>query len=232
MLGLLFSIAFPARYQASASLAVNIDYGTAAPLELIVEDRALDRVNQLIGSDTTLTSVVEELEMSRGSAPEWASIQALRSQIRLDQRLARWELIGFSEDSDTAAEIANAWADVSVARLDQAREHARTAAQMQETPYLVDCIGLLPAVTSNETLWQCVASGPEIDQETAEELRSEFEASHGILPNLAFELVQSADPPSDPVLWGRGSLVLAGGILGILIAALSAIARGPRRGGV
>ncbi len=139
-------------------------------------------------------------------------------------------MIGISEDQATAAAIANTWADTAVVRLDEAREHARTAAQMQETPYLVDCIGLLPAVTTNEVLWQCVASGPEIDQETAEDLRREFEASHGILPNLAFEIVQSADPPSDPVLWGRGSLVLAGGILGILIVALSAIARGPRRG--
>ncbi|MFV2043801.1 MAG: hypothetical protein ACC700_11280 [Anaerolineales bacterium] len=226
--GLLFSFAFPAQYQATASLAVNIDYGLAAPLELIVEDRALDRVYQLTTSDATLGAVIEELGSSQGPTAAWASIPALRQQVRLDQRLARWDLIGFSDDPVTAAAIANSWADIALARLEQAREHSRTAAQMQGTPYLVECIGLLPPATSKETLWQCVASGPDIDPDAVEALNREIEAGHGILPNLAFELVQSAQPPSGPALWGRGALVFAGGILGLLGAASAAIMLGPR----
>ncbi len=228
LFGLLFSIAFPAQYQATASLAVNIDYGLAAPLELIVEDRALDRVYQLITSDATLGAVIEELESSQGQAEAWASLPALRQQVRLDQRLARWDLIGFSDDPVTAAAIANSWADIALARLEEAREHSRTAAQMQGTPYLVECIGLLAPATTKKTLWQCVASGPEIDPSTVEALDREIEAGHGILPNLSFELVQSAQPPSGPALWGRGALVLAGGLLGLLVAAVTGIVLGPR----
>lgn len=228
LLSLLFSVVFPARYQATAALAVNIDYGLTAPLDLIVEDRALHRANQLLMSDATLSAVLNELESSGGGEAEIDNVQALRREIRLDQRLARWELLAFSEDPHVAALIANTWASVALNRLDDAREHARIAAQLQGLPYFVECLALLPEPASPGVLWQCVASGPEIEPGIADEMRREIDASHGILPNLSFEIIEVAQAPANPILWGRGALILAGALLGLIAAAAISFVLGSR----
>ena len=226
LLAYVFTLIFPARYQGTAAIAVNIDYGLTAPLELVVEDRALHRAYQLLTSDATLSELLGQLQSSGNWEAEIDGVQGIRQEIRLDQRLARWELQAFSEDPQVAALIANTWASVALDRLDEAREHARAAAQLQGLPYLVDCLALLPEPASPEVLWQCVASGPEVEPEIADELRREIDASHGILPNLSFELIEAAHAPADPVLWGRGTLILAGGLLGLILAAATSVVLG------
>ena len=229
VLGLLFSVAFPARYQATAALAVNIDYGQSTPLELVVEDRALNRVYQLLISDSVLEAVSAELNSSVGEAPEWENAHSLRRQIRLDQRLARWELVGFSESPESAATIANTWSSVALDRMTKAQDHAWRVLELQALPYLVDCFAVLPEPSTEDVVWQCVSSGPKIEPMQVDELRREIEASHGILPNISFELIESATPPEDPVLWSRGALVLAGGLLGLMAAAAGTVGLGWRQ---
>ena len=226
-LGLIFSLVFPARYQATAAIAVNIDYGVTERLPLVVEDRALHRAYQFLTSDSALEQVAAELRSVRGEGDEWQDLVSLRRNTRLDQRLSRWELNGFSEDPETAAEIANLWAAISLDRLVEAREHAWTAAQLQAQPFLVACVGSLPIPSSEEALWQCMASA-EIDPQSVDELRREIDASQSILPNLTFESIEVAQPPTQPILWSRGALVMAGGLLGLLGAAALSVLLGPR----
>lgn len=216
--GLLFSLVTPPIYQSTAAIAINIDYGRTQPLELIVEDRALDRVWQLLVSDETLLLTLERLQSSEGADEAWESLSALRSHVRLEQRLSRWELHGIHRDPRSAAAIANAWAATSLEQLQQAQMHAWNAVQLQGAPFLVQCFALYPAGVAPDALWECVASGPELTSEAVDVLRAEVEASHGILPNLAYELTESAAVPEKPVLWSRGLLVLAGGIAGLAAA--------------
>jgi capsular polysaccharide biosynthesis protein len=46
--GSAFSLLVPPHYEAVAAFAVSIEYGRTKPLELVVEDRVLDRVWQLV----------------------------------------------------------------------------------------------------------------------------------------------------------------------------------------
>jgi hypothetical protein len=48
-------------------------------------------------------------------------------------------------------------------------------------------------------------------------LVNETALSRGIVPDLTYELLQEASPPAGPVLWGRGPLVLAGALAGVLL---------------
>jgi hypothetical protein len=82
----------------------------------------------------------------------------------------------------------------------------------------VQCFALHPAGVAPDALWECVASGSELTSEAVDALRAEVEASHGVLPNLSYELTESATVPEKPVLWSRGLLVLAGGISGLAVA--------------
>jgi len=224
LLGLLLGGLRQPIYQAASVLAVNVDYGRTKPLELVVEDRALDRVWALVLSDAVLEATRTRLVESVGEAPDWATLADLRQHIRLDNRLSRWELFGISSTPAHAAAIANAWADVSYQTLVDAQSHAWQAITLQGEAFLVACAQTIPGQAA-QVLWECVASQPGVRPEDVAALRAEIDASHGILPILTFERIQAATEPDDPTLWGRGGLVLSGALTGMLVAlAILAIA--------
>ena len=198
--GLGFSLLIPARYEAASSFAVSVIYGVTENLELVVEDRVLDRVWQLAISDETMRQTKELLQASSGAKQAWGTIDSLRQHTRLDARLSRWELIGIHPDPSIAVEIANAWRTVTLGRLDLAYEHAWNAYSIQGVAFDVECVKLLTE-ESSLNLWTCVNSV----------------ASQGLLPILEYEPVQLATSPDSPVLWPRGLLTFFGGSLGFII---------------
>ncbi len=215
-LGWAFSQVRPPMYRAKAILAVSNDYGLTGPLELVVEDRALDRVYQLILADDTLLQAMEELKGTDPSDPAWGDLVALRKRVMLEQRLAGWELTATDRDPVTAARIANAWAAAAIAQLGAAQQHAWKVQELRGAPLMVECFRLLPQPAPEARFWECVTDVPALDPEQQARLRAEVEASRGILPSLSFEWVEHAQPPSGPVVWDRGALVLAGAALGLV----------------
>ena len=219
-LGLGISLLRPAEYLAQAAIAVSLDPTLTGPLELVVEDRALDRVHQLILSDETLAETLAVLQAEDPTNEAWAGVAALRPRLRLEERLARWELAATDRDPATAARIANAWAGVAVGRLDEARGHAWRVLELRGATHLVECYKRVPQDASEATFWECVASAPGFDPSESAALQAEVQASRGILPSLSFEWVETAMPPSTPVVWDRGLMVLAGAALGLLAGVL------------
>jgi uncharacterized protein involved in exopolysaccharide biosynthesis len=220
----IFSLLVPPRYEAAAAVAVSVDYTRTEPLELVVEDRALDRVWQLAVSDESIQQAAQQLGAKLGPGEAWASGESLRAHTRLDARLSRWEFIGIHRDPSLSAEIANAWMDTVVERLDEAYDHAWEAALLQGAVFDVTCLGSQDG-NPEASLWECVAVGPEITPDQVQRLREEIEASHGILPIFSYEIVEWATPPTKAVLWPRGLLLLAGTMSGFLIGVLLTIAK-------
>ena len=227
--GLAFSAVRAPVYQATAAIAFNIDYGSTAHLPLIVEDRALDRVWQLLVADTTVAAVASSLRAEGWNEPVLADVDELRQQMRVDQRLARWELNTFDEDPGFAAAVSNAWAAAAIQSLGEAQDHAWRALELQASPFLVQCFSSYPEGNREDALWDCMTAAPGLDPGALPQLREEFSASRGILPTLSYELVQSATAPGAPVLWDRGVLVLAGSFAAlaasILIVAYPSVLR-------
>jgi capsular polysaccharide biosynthesis protein len=217
--GMAFSFFIPPRYEAAASFAVNITYGVTEEMELVVEDRVLDRVWQLAISDDTLEETQTLLELTSGQNPAWEDIEALRDHTRLDARLSRWELVGIDSDPSVAMEIANAWREITLDKLDQALEHAWNANSIQGVAFDVACVALLSEEEAR-LIWTCVNTGPDVAPEDLEFFRQELEASRGILPMINYEAVQSASVPTSPVLWPRGLLAVIGGVIGLIAGAI------------
>lgn len=216
IIGFAISFILPPKYEAAASILVNLDYGMTEPLELVVEDRILDRVWHLIISDETYAQTIDELLTSQGENKAWASIEELRENTRLDARLSMWELIGLNSNPEIAVIIANAWRDVTLHRLDEAMDAAWNAQTIQDVMFNVACVEKLVVEKWDDVL-NCVAFGPELSDESIKGLRQELAASHGILPIINHEPGQLATMPEHPVLWPRGIFILSGGMIGFIV---------------
>ena len=224
IVGLVFSLLFPARYEAISAIAINIDYGRTEIFELVVEDRILDRIWQLAVSDETYLETKSILDASVGRLDAWATIDHLRKHTRLDARLSRWEFIGIEENPTIAKEISNAWSTTFHKRLDEAYDHAWRAVTLQGVTFDVSCVELLTGV-EGEYFWQCISLGPDITEDDADQLRAEIEASHGILPLLSYEHIQEASVPDRAVLWPRGLMIFSGGVIGFIIGLIYVLTR-------
>jgi hypothetical protein len=222
VIGFSISLILPPTYEAAASILVNIDYGRTEPLELVVEDRILDRVWYLIISEETYLQTIEKLNASKGNFDAWASVEALRENTRLDARLSKWELIGVHSNPEIAVLIANTWQEVVLDRLDEAMEHAWRAQTLQGATFDVACVEMLIAEKLDDIM-SCVIVKPEVDPGILTELREEITKSHGLLPNIHYEFFQNASTPESPVLWPRGILIFSGSMIGFILSLLRLI---------
>ncbi|MEJ2606514.1 MAG: Wzz/FepE/Etk N-terminal domain-containing protein [Anaerolineales bacterium] len=223
--GLLFSTFQPPLYQAESVIAVNINYGVTQSLELIVEDRTLNRVVSLITGDEVLHTVIDQIPEEIRESREWHSPYDLRDSIQLDQRLAEWSLVAFDTDPSVASELSQIWADVSLETLDEAKIHAWRAASMINESLDVEC-SIVENLETNPTTrnWECQVTNLDVDREYLEgSIQTELELSRGVLPNISYELVRTASPPEKPILWGRGLLIAMGALVGLISGGIAAL---------
>lgn len=224
LLGLLFSMLRPPRYEAKAVLGVSIQYAVTESLDLVVEDRALNRIAALARADSTLQETLDRMPESIKAQSGWRSVEDLMKVLRLDRRLSTWEFVALHTDPQTAAAAADAWAEAALSVFDEAAEHAwRAAVLLGEIPFDVDCAQeRIGTYTEDIFAWRCWVSPLAFeDPEVVDQIRSEIMLSRGMLPNVTFELLRSASVPQEPVLWDRGLLVLSGAVAGFIIGLLS-----------
>jgi uncharacterized protein involved in exopolysaccharide biosynthesis len=215
------------QYEAEAAMGINIQYGVIEPLELVVEDRALNRVANFILADSTLLQVMENIPQAVRQEQGWDNPADLMQILRLDRGLSAWGFVVTHADPALAAEISNVWMEISLAELIEAQDHAwQVVALMGEEPFQLACDQyLVPSVTPGSYAWRCDLEPVSIDADAlAGKLRTEIDLSHGILPIFSFEALNAAETPQSPVLYHRGVLVLCGAFIGLLVAIWIALA--------
>jgi hypothetical protein len=221
LVGFLFSLIHPPVFEAKAVLGVNIIYGVTEPLALVVEDRALSRVATLVLADTTMEDLLDEIPGEVRNARGWENPADLQKTVRLERRLAEWDLVVADHDPEVAAQVAQKWADVTLGAFNEAVDHAwRAVSLMRGGSFTIDCE---EEIENNQftRIWQCAAYPLNTGAEDLdEELQMEIRLSRGVLPNLSYELLRRAIPSEEPVLWRRSWLLLAGAIAGIAIGCL------------
>jgi uncharacterized protein involved in exopolysaccharide biosynthesis len=215
----------PPLYEAASALGIDIDYARAVPLDDNARHDAFQRVRELLLADDTLEATRSLLG---GAAP--ADLQALRQHLRLENRAGRWDLIVVDPDPQAAARLANAWAESALTQLEEASLHAWRAADLQSAFFALGC--RLEPNDQGEAEgvgWVCEIGVPTPGPDTLiQALQEEASLSRGILPAMSFSLLERVSAPAAPVIRGRGSLVLAGALIGLLLGAGLALSRDGR----
>jgi hypothetical protein len=214
------------RYEASAELSIGFDYARVNEMDDTVTSYVDLRVRDLLLSDETLTGALDALSVSGEMDHPPADLQELRGHIQLVEDGSRWSFISRADTPADAAAIANAWADSSLQALEQAMIHAIRAAELQTAVYRAGCKLELDPASPGQAIWHCERPNASArPSNLPQALMNEANLSKGLLPSMSFSLLQRAKPPSTPVVWGRGGLMLAGTLLGLVISVLAIISR-------
>jgi hypothetical protein len=224
IIGLVLHSLRPPSYASTAAIRISIDYGRTLPLDDNAQRHVFNRVRDLVLADETLDGV---LELLRDTEMGGSSVAQLRDSLRLDDFDGRWELVAITESPALSAEIANAWANSVLDRVEGALRHAWQAAELQADLYEAGC-ELQGTDDSSEALWACSRSTDQAPEKLVEALVREAELSYGLVPALSFSMLEVAVPADAPVIGARGTLVLSGGLAGMPIGIALALWR-PRK---
>ncbi|MEW6568850.1 MAG: hypothetical protein AB1449_11930 [Chloroflexota bacterium] len=217
----------PPLFASHAVLGIGIDYGRSLPLDDRAQEMAMDRVRALLLADDTMEASISLLS-GTGTEIGSPSPSDFRRQVRLEDMRSEWYLTTYADSPEQAAQLANAWAQGALRALHEASLHAWRAAELQAELYGLGCT-LEPAPdASSQPLWTCAVAGASADAEPLlSDLLHEAELSRGVLPGISYALLQEAEPPDSPVLWGRGWLILSGLVIGAILGVLWATRRKP-----
>lgn len=214
-------------YEASAGLSVGFDYARVNEMDDPVTSYVTLRVRDLLLSDETAQSTLDALNTPGSLTDIPDSLLDLRDRIRIVEDGSRWEIVARARTPETAAAIANAWADSALQGLEQAMLHAIRAAEVETAIYRAGCKLIEDPASPDTVIWHCeVPDDAQRPTDVPEVLLNEARLSKGLLPAMSFSLLNRAEPPERPVLWGRGWLILAGILFGAWGVAAAAVVAG------
>ncbi|MEZ0395271.1 MAG: hypothetical protein ABWK53_02380 [Anaerolineales bacterium] len=236
LMGRAAALFLPPVYVAQAEYYVSFDFDLFAAehhLEHIVSldlREPLGAVDDLIYADEVIADAVRRLQAAGLSMSE----QEFRAHIRLDRYYTTWMFTARHSDPQTAARLANAWAQAADPVLQEAYGHAVAARNLSlELALLETCFAEGDLAAGNVCAGTDFASAAEVVARLTEataRLEQERAASRRLDPAIRLELVHLAEVPAAPQRHAAGALLLAGAALGWLAAVVLLSSGLPRRG--
>lgn len=223
LLGLTYQWLQPPLYESYAIIELNIDltmpnFSQRNPLDEREQDLAIGAAQALITSSTVFQDI--NAEITAYGLPADTEAFLLGERLFLERQQSLQILRVRDADPETAAKIANIWAEKAYSALAEAHSHALQARSLHEF---------------REVLHQCVLQKQEEDpppaklcadisledieqklRDTNEEVEVEIAASKGIIPALRYDLSREAVVPNRPVAYNRIFLMLSGALIGFI----------------
>ncbi|HEX7556240.1 MAG TPA: hypothetical protein VF338_06420 [Leptolinea sp.] len=217
--GLAASALLKPEYETTAVYSFSFDLARTGLLTDIEEDQAMEIAGDLINS----TDVLKDTIARAGEMGIVINFPDNPSIFQTERRFNQWLLKIRWNDQVTAAKLANLWGEAARSAFVKAQQSATKADAIQR--YILSLESCFQQSTSGlpaQPLCQ-VSNRVELQsemQKSGEDLQKWREESRGIFPGLNFVWSQEAQIPTAPVQHTRGSLVLAGGLTGLLAAAI------------
>ncbi len=208
----------PPIYEAQSAITVAIDFTHTGQLTDVEEDYAIGVVGDVIGS------VVDPGNPASAVAPT--------QNTTLERYNNTWTLRVRDRDPQAAAQLANRWAQAAYSALTDAHSHALAADRLiRIQDSLQSC--LEQSVASGPVQAVCALNNLDTIQtdlvDMGAVLQQEQLASQGILPYTTFALTGTAEPPTSPAIYRQGQMVLAGALIGLVLAIWGVYLRLPAR---
>lgn len=222
VIGWLVGLLLSPIYESHAEVFIHLDSNLWAqeahpenPVDIAIYND-IRSINDIFFSDTTITALMAAARMETILLDE-NQIQTMFTIQRTDFTLF---LIVRSSDPDTAARLANLWAQAALPLFQPAHEHALAAFALSlQRDGLAACfkdvtltIGNTCAGTSYGSLADLVPALDNLDAQISAEQAS----SLGLDPAMTIELGSTAVVPVEPVRYQRTWLAMAGTLIGLI----------------
>lgn len=211
------------RYEARIEFTFAIDFARTGLLTDVEEDQALEAAGDILTSAEVLEQVAAQAALPAAE---------LQQSVTRERTASTWRIRFQRADPQEAARIANLWGEAALQALSDSYRNAITVEGLSRyLDSLESCIAVSTAVEPVQPLcsYQNLADLQQRIEEAGQELHAAKIASRGMMPGLGFQWTEKAFVPERPILYGRGSLVLAGALIGLVAAVWLQQIRQPER---
>ncbi len=217
LIGMLITRAHKPVYQSQAVITTAVDYAYTGHLEDFELDHLIMAVGDVIDSTAVRKSVVESV-FSEGVS---ASADEILNDMTLMRKGNNWLLTVRDSDPVTAQRTTLLWANEALDSLTALRTAATDAFRIQVAQFtLEECLSRIVVV-------EPVSSGcsnlelEELRQFLNSSNQSDATITHRnsiLLSNLSFDLTKEPEVSASPVLFRQNLNVLAGALIGLIVA--------------
>ena len=149
--------------------------------------------------------------------------EQIKSGSTAERRFNTWLLKVRWNNPEISARLSNLWSEATLSEFQKARQAALKADGLQR--YILSLESCVQQSTSGLAGQPLCQSSNRLDlqtemEKTGADLQRWQDESKGLFPGLNFTLAQQASIPTAPIQQSRGSLVLAGGLAGLIAAAI------------
>jgi len=212
-LGAGISLVLPARYEAEARISTSVDYTILPELEDYEEDRIINEAGWVMNSDEVLLDVQERAK-KQGMRISFEDIKDRFSADRIDDL---WALRVADSNQETAATLANIWADASFQYLMTAHKKALEASAIRS---MIAGLESCQQDQGEATLALCNSTDRETLREEINALTADLEdaltLSKGLNPASNYAINSYAVVPLSASYHTRGVLAFLGMLLGLI----------------
>lgn len=213
-LGFLFTLVNPAIYEAHSVLIVGNDYSSIDPSAWTdtKSDSVINKSSLIINSKDVQEQIIADFKAK--------GVVVTPDAFSIAKRISKWDLVVQNSDPKVAADVANAWLDLSYNVLVEARQHSINALAISEKLNILTNCSKEPQINS---FCAGITNEPQLSSQITDLIKAldtEEKSSKSISVILTFEKGNYAVVPTQPVVFNRNMLVLIGCIMGLIIGSL------------
>jgi uncharacterized protein involved in exopolysaccharide biosynthesis len=217
--GLVGSYFLSPQYEATSVFSFSIDYARTGLLTDIEEDQAMEVAGDLINSTSVIKSVTERAKELGISVTD----EQMKAGLTAERRFDTWLLKVRWNDPEISARLSTLWSEATLSEFQKARQAALKADGLQR--YILTLESCFQQSTSGLAAQPLCQPSNRLDlqtemEKTGADLQQWQDEAKGFFPGFNFTLAQQATIPVAPIQQSRGSLVLAGGLSGLVAAAI------------
>jgi hypothetical protein len=206
-------------YESQGSISVTIDFTRTGALDDAEEDWTMGVVGDLIHS----TAVLDQTEEQAARLDIVVEAAARVNTFFVERRDNLWVLRVRSSSPEAAQRLAGIWLKNALTSLDESKRQALTAEKLNR--YLDSITGCLQqSVVIEPAQAGCTITDlTHLQQEltiTGGQLEQATRLSRGISPALTYNLKEEPFLPTSPVLHSQNTSILAGALVGFLVAVM------------